>query len=68
MPGDKEKAKFLQKLPGYGLIGDTRHECMTILYGASTRNGKGTLFESVLKVLSSYVCTAKPETLAQKKM
>ena len=66
MFGDKEKAKFLQKLLGYGLTGDTRHECMTILYGASTRNGKGTLCESVLKVLGSYGCTARPETLAQK--
>ena len=66
MSGDKEKAKFLQKLLGYGLAGDTRYECMTILYGASTRNGKGTLCESVLKVLGSYGCTARPETLAQK--
>lgn len=66
MSCDKEKAKFLQKLFGYGLTGDTRHECMTILYGASTRNGKGTLCESVLKVLGSYGCTARPETLAQK--
>lgn len=41
-------------------------ECMTILYGASTRNGKGTLCESVLKVLGSYGCTARPETIAQK--
>lgn len=66
MSEDKEKAKFLQKLLGYGLAGDTRYECMTILYGASTRNGKGTLCESVLKVLGSYGCTARPETLAQK--
>lgn len=66
MSGDKEKANFLQKLFGYRLTGDTRHECMTILYGASTRNGKGTLCESVLKVLGSYGCTARPETLAQK--
>ena len=66
MSEDKEKAKFLQKIFGYGLTGDTRHECMTILYGASTRNGKGTLCESVLKVLGSYGCTARPETLAQK--
>lgn len=56
----------LQKLFGYGITGDTRHECMTILYGASTRNGKGTLCESVLKVLGSYGCTARPETIAQK--
>ena len=60
MSGDIEKAKFLQKIFGYGLTGDTRHECMTILYGASTRNGKGTLCESVLKVLGSYGCTARP--------
>ena len=66
MSGDMEKAKFLQKLFGYGITGDTRHECMTILYGASTRNGKGTLCESVLKVLGSYGCTARPETIAQK--
>ena len=64
MSGDIEKAKFLQKI--FGLTGDTRHECMTILYGASTRNGKGTLCESVLKVLGSYGCTARPETIAQK--
>lgn len=66
MSGDLEKAKFLQKIFGYGLTGDTRHECMSILYGASTRNGKGTLCESILKVLGSYGCTARPETIAQK--
>ena len=66
MSGDIEKARFLQKIFGYGLTGDTRHECMTILCGASTRNGKGTLCESVLKVLGSYGCTARPETIAQK--
>ena len=49
MSGDTDRAKFLQKILGYGLTGDTRHECMTILYGVTTRNGKGTLCESVLK-------------------
>ncbi len=66
MSGDIEKAKFLQKIFGYALTGDTKHECMTILYGASTRNGKGTLCESILKVLGSYGCTARPETIAIK--
>ena len=64
--GDAERANFLQKILGYGLTGDTRHECMTILYGASTRNGKGTLCESVLKAFGSYGCSAKPETIAMK--
>jgi putative DNA primase/helicase len=66
MSGDTERAKFLQKILGYGLTGDTRHECMTILYGATTRNGKGTLCESVLKVLGEYGCTSRAETVAMK--
>ena len=35
--------------------------------GATTRNGKGTLCESILKVLGSYGCTARPETISLKK-
>ena len=66
MSGDMEKTKFLQKILGYALSGDTRHECMSVLYGASTRNGKGTLCESVLKVFGGYGCTARPETIALK--
>ncbi len=66
MSGDADRAKFLQKILGYGLTGDTRHECMTILYGATTRNGKGTLCESVLKVLGEYGCTSRAETIAMK--
>lgn len=66
MSGDTEKATFMQKVFGYALSGDTRYECMSILYGATTRNGKGTLCESILKVFGSYGCTARPETIAQK--
>ena len=64
MSNDQERALFLQKVFGYALSGDTHHEC--ILYGATTRNGKGTLCESVLKVFGSYGCTSRPETIAQK--
>lgn len=64
--GDVDKARFLQKALGYGISGDTRHECLFILYGAKTRNGKGTLCESVLNVLGSYGCTARPETISIK--
>ncbi|MBW9212429.1 DUF4368 domain-containing protein [Trueperella sp. zg.1013] len=66
LSGDKEKSKFLQKILGYGLTGDTRHECMAILYGMTTRNGKGTLCESILRVLGTYACASRPETLALK--
>lgn len=64
--GDQKKAKFLQKVLGYGLSGDTRFECMFIFYGATTRNGKGTLCESVLKVIGHYGCTSQAETIGIK--
>ncbi len=39
MSGDIDRAKFLQNILGYDLTGDTRHECMTILYGVAASNG-----------------------------
>ena len=39
MSGDEEKAKFLQKAFGYSISGDTRYECLFVLYGA-TKNLK----------------------------
>ena len=51
---------------GYGICGDTRYECMFFLYGETTRNGKETLMESVLKVLGDYGKAVRPETIAQK--
>ena len=66
MSGDKEKARFMQKSLGYGLTGDTRYECMFFYYGATTRNGKGTLMESTLHVMGDYGLTVRPETIAAK--
>lgn len=66
MSGDMEKAVFMQKTLGYGLTGDTRYECMFFYYGATTRNGKGTLMESTLHVLGDYGLTVRPETIASK--
>jgi len=65
MSGDREKAKFLQKSLGYAVSGDTRHECLFFLYGETSRNGKGTLMESVLKVMGDYGKAVRPETIAQ---
>jgi putative DNA primase/helicase len=66
MSGDTEKAKFMQKSLGYAISGDTRHECMFFLYGETTRNGKGTLMESILHLLGDYGRAVRPETIAQK--
>ena len=66
MSGDAEKAKFLQKALGYSVSGDTRFECMFFLYGETTRNGKGTLMESILRVMGDYGRAVRPETIALK--
>ncbi|WP_348254046.1 hypothetical protein, partial [Salmonella enterica] len=57
---------FLQKALGYALSGDSRFECLFFLYGATTRNGKSTLMESVLRVFGDYGLTVAPETIAAK--
>lgn len=66
MRGDADTAKFFKKALGYTLTGETAEECFFILYGATTRNGKGTAMESALYMLGDYGKTAQPETKAQK--
>ena len=64
--GDKDTAAYLQKAMGYGLTGDTSEECFFTLYGATTRNGKGTLMETYMALVGGYGRAARPETIAQK--
>jgi putative DNA primase/helicase len=66
MCGDKEKADFFQKSLGYALTGDTRYESMFILFGATTRNGKGTSMETFLNICGDYGRTSRPETIGMK--
>ena len=66
MCGDPELAAYLQKSLGYALTGDTYLECMFILYGATTRNGKGTTMETFLKLMGDYGKTSNPEILSAK--
>ena len=61
-----EKGIYLQKALGYALTGDTRYECLFILYGATTRNGKGTAMETFLRLMGDYGRTARPETIGTK--
>lgn len=66
MQGDRNTALFLQKAMGYGLTGDTAEECLFMLYGPTTRNGKGTVMETYMKMQGGYGRAARPETIAQK--
>ena len=64
MERDQDRIRYLQKAIGYAMSGDTRLECMFILYGATARNGKGTTMETVLRILGEYGRTAKSEMLS----
>ena len=64
--GDRETARYIQKAAGYALTGDTMHECLFILYGATSRNGKSTLLETLAAMMGDYAAAANPETFTKK--
>ena len=66
MQGDNDKIRYLQKIAGLSLIGNTEMETCFILYGSTTRNGKSTFCETLIYLLGNYALTMKPETLAVK--
>ncbi|MDO4943436.1 MAG: phage/plasmid primase, P4 family [Lachnospiraceae bacterium] len=66
MQEDTEKIKYLQKIAGLSLTGNTEQETCFILYGSTTRNGKSTFCETLIHLLGDYGVTARPETLAVK--
>ncbi len=67
MYSNKNKIDFLQKIFGYSTTAETLLEECFILYGKTTRNGKGTLMDTILYMLGDYGRTAMPETLSLKR-
>lgn len=63
---DSEKAEYIQKLTGYFLTGSVEEEEGYILFGYTTRNGKGTLVECISGILGDYAVNVLPETLQEK--
>lgn len=64
---DADLVEYTQKALGYALTGDTRYECFFILYGQSSRNGKGVTMGTFQHMLGDYACTTSPDTITQKK-
>ena len=56
--GNEEKADFLQRALGYSILGTSKEECMFILYGKTTRNGKSTLLSAIQHMLGDYATVA----------
>ena len=66
MQSDMGKIRYLQKIAGLALTGNTQEESCFILYGSTTRNGKSTFCETLIHLLGDYALTMKPESLAVK--
>lgn len=64
MVGRESVARYFQKAVGYALTGDTSLECLFIMYGPTTRNGKTTAIETILHVMGEYGISSKPDMLA----
>ena len=54
MEGDEEKSRYLQKALGYSILGNPKEECMFILHGKTTRNGKSTLLNTINHLMGDY--------------
>lgn len=56
--GDTDKADFLQRALGYSLLGMSNEECMFVLHGKTTRNGKSTMLNTIEMMLGDYAKVA----------
>ena len=63
---DRGRICYLQQLLGYSLVGEADREECYFLYGPSTRNGKGTLLETICSLMGDYADHIQPETLADR--
>lgn len=64
---DIDKTEYVQRLFGYGLTTDTSQEQCYLFYGATTRNGKSTMLDTISYMLGDYALKMSPDSLAQKK-
>lgn len=60
----EDRAALVQQVAGLCLTEDVREEKFYIFYGATTRNGKSTLVDSIAHMLGSYATTINPETFS----
>ena len=66
MQGDEDKIEYLQTIFGYSLTGLCIMDEFYLLYGATTRNGKSTMLNSIGFVMGDYAQIMSPDTLAQR--
>lgn len=67
--GNDEKITYFQTVLGYALTAQTNLETCWILYGATTRNGKSTIVETIAYLMGNagdYALAMQPQALANK--
>lgn len=62
---DKDKADYLQRALGYSILGTGKEECMFILHGKTTRNGKSTMLDAIQHLLGDYSTVAPVELICR---
>lgn len=65
MQNDYEKADYLQRALGYTILGTSKEECMFIIHGKTTRNGKSTLLETLQHMLGDYSSVAPVQLICK---
>jgi len=55
---NQDKADFLQRALGYSILGVCNEECMFILHGKTSRNGKSTAMDAIEHLLGDYARVA----------
>ncbi len=63
--GKPDRINMLQKALGYCLKGEANEECYFTAIGHKTRNGKGTLFDTMLNIFGSYGAQMDFNTIAR---
>jgi len=59
---DREVIQFVQRAVGYSLTGDTREQCLFILWGGGA-NGKSTFLETIIRLLGTHAVTTPFSTV-----
>lgn len=62
---NKDKADYLQRSLGYSILGTGKEECMFILHGKTTRNGKSTMLDAIQHLLGDYSTVAPVELICR---
>jgi len=60
---DRELVEYVQRVLGYGITGLTVEHIVPVLYGENGRNGKGTLVETILRIMNDYADPIESEML-----